>query len=258
LAERLEKSLALQKGEGHAFHADPYVLRAIQVREVHRWGDDNKIGYMLINPIVNNADGYDISTGIFLRGSSVAMLAILIPDDVPTDSSERYVVLTTQPRLAAGSTGFIELPAGMVDEADGGCFKGAAMREIKEELDIHVEKDELQCLNDLAAEASGEKQGEGDGEDLPQGVFPSVGGCDEYIKIYMFERRIPRAKLTKWNGKCTGVLSEGERIKLKIVLMQDAWKVCARDAKCLSALALYEGLKRDGKIKSPNHFLPLI
>jgi len=40
-------------------------------------------------------------------------------------------LLTLQPRIAAGSLAFPELPAGMVDD---GTFSGAAAKEIEEEL----------------------------------------------------------------------------------------------------------------------------
>lgn len=44
---------------------------------------------------------------------------------------EQYVLLTLQPRIAAASLSFPELPAGMVDS---GTFTGAAAKEIQEEL----------------------------------------------------------------------------------------------------------------------------
>ena len=62
---------------------------------------------------------------------------ILQPDDVPKGSQdEKHVVLTIQPRIAAASLAFPELPAGMVD--DSGTFAGAAAKEIKEELGLLI------------------------------------------------------------------------------------------------------------------------
>ncbi|KAG4426903.1 hypothetical protein IFR05_017614, partial [Cadophora sp. M221] len=74
------------------------------------------------------------------------------------------------------------------------------------------------------------------------------GGCDEYIPIFLHEKRIPREQLKEWTGKLTGLRSEGEKITLKLVKLEDLWLEGARDAKALAAYALYEGLKRSGKL----------
>jgi 8-oxo-dGTP pyrophosphatase MutT (NUDIX family) len=166
------------------------------------------------------------------------VLFILVPDDVPPESDERYVVLAVQARVPAGSLGFVELPAGMVDDA--GSFKGAAAKEIEEELGITIHEDELKCLSELATPP-------GD-EGLAQAVFPSPGGCDEHVTLYTHKQHVPRAQLQEWSGKLTGLRDHGEKITLKVVPMKDLWKEGARDAKCLSALALWEGLRREGKL----------
>jgi hypothetical protein len=79
-------------------------------------------------------------------------------------------------------------------------------------------------------------------------MYPSPGACDEYMQIYLHERRVPREQLGEWAGKLTGLREHGEKITLKLVRMQDLWKEGARDAKCLAAVALWEGLRREGKI----------
>ena len=172
------------------------------------------------------------------------------------EAAERRAVLTVQARVPAASLAFAELPAGMVD--DGGSFAGAAAREIHEELGLELGLADLTCLSDLAAEAdadaddAGHDGGDVDGtpnpEGLPAAMYPSAGGCDEHVTIYLHERRVPREQLREWSGKLTGLRDEGEKITLKLVRMQDLWKAGARDAKCLAALALWEGLKREGKI----------
>ena len=169
------------------------------------------------------------------------MLVMLIPDDAPPESDERYVVLTVQPRVSAGSLGFVELPAGMVDDA--GSFKGAAAKEIEEELGITIHEDELTCLSELANPPV-----DGVDEGLPAAMFPSAGGCDEHVTIYSHERRIPRDELREWSGRLTGLRSHGERITLQVVPMKDLWKAGARDAKALAAIALWEGLRREKKV----------
>jgi len=167
------------------------------------------------------------------------MLVLLVPDDAPPESDERYAVLTVQPRAAAGSLAMVELPAGMVDD---GSFSGAAAKEIQEELGIEIAESELTCLSDLAKPAdSGE-------EALPLAMFPSPGACDEHITIFMHEKRVARHQLKEWSGKLTGLRDEGEKITLKLVPMRDLWREASRDAKALCAVALWEGLRREGKL----------
>lgn len=172
-------------------------------------------------------------------------MILLQPDDLPVGSQdEKYVILTVQPRIAAGSLQFVELPAGMVDD---GTFIGSAAKEIQEEIGLEIPESELINLTELAIpeKLGGKEQGE---EVLGRGVFPSVGACDEFIPLYLNEKRVPRDTLKSWEGKLTGLREEGEKITLKLVRVEDIWKVAGRDAKALAAWALWEGLKKDGKL----------
>ncbi|KAM0326191.1 hypothetical protein ACHAQA_006788 [Verticillium albo-atrum] len=240
----LTSSLALQsRTPSHPFHAAPYRLTSITVQAFDLFGP-RRVGFLKAVAAVANAAGESLPAAVFLRGPSVAMLVTLVPDDAPAGSDERYAVLTVQPRVAAGSLAFVELPAGMVD--DEGSFAGAAAKEIHEELGMEIRAEDLKCLSELAA--AGQTDTEDGEEGLPRAMFPSAGGCDEHITIYSHERRVPRAQLAEWGGKLTGLREEGEKITLKLVPFRELWKAGARDAKCLAAVALYEGLKREGRL----------
>ncbi|KAI1154393.1 hypothetical protein F4825DRAFT_460462 [Nemania diffusa] len=248
----LTNSLSLQHSNAkHPFHGDPYALRSITVQSYDLFGQ--RVGFLKLQARVTNAAGESLPGAVFLRGPSVGMLVMLIPDDAPpTEEEERYVLLTIQPRIPAGSLAFAELPAGMVDD-DGssggsGKFAGTAAREIYEELGIEIPASELTCLSDLAA-AAGSDEAEGEEEGLPSAMYPSAGGCDEYIPIYMHERRVPRDTLAAWTGKLTGLRDHGEKITLKLVPMRELMREGRRDAKALAALALWEGLRREGKLR---------
>ncbi|KAG5952535.1 hypothetical protein E4U53_000610 [Claviceps sorghi] len=235
----LNKSLSRQSSSSHPFHSDPYILRSVKVQSFDLFGRQ-RLGFVKVAAAVSNSSGESLPAIALLRGPSVAMLVMLIPDDVPDGSNERYVVLTVQPRVPAGSLAFVELPAGMVD--DSGSFKGAAAKEIEEELGLVINEEELVCLSQLADDAAKESGAE---EELPMAMFPSAGGCDEHVTIYSYEKRIPRTQLKDWSGRLTGLRSQGEKITLKLVHMKDLWKVGARDAKCLAAVALWDGLKKE-------------
>ncbi|KAG5984539.1 hypothetical protein E4U55_004322 [Claviceps digitariae] len=236
----LNKSLSLQSRTSHPFHSDPYILRSVTIQSFNRFGS-HRLGFVKIAASVSNSAGESLPAIALLRGPSVAMLVMLIPDDVPDGSDERYVVLTVQPRVPAGSLAFVELPAGMVD--DSGSFKGAAAKEIEEELGLVINEEQLVCLSQLAENAT--KGSGAQEEQLPAAMFPSAGGCDEHVTIYSYEKRIPRPQLKDWSGRLTGLRSQGEKITLKVVHMKDVWKEGARDAKCLAAVALWDGLKRE-------------
>ncbi|OAA63874.1 NUDIX family hydrolase [Cordyceps fumosorosea ARSEF 2679] len=231
----LSRSLALQSSSAeHPFRADPYVLRSVTVQAFDLFGGA-RVGFLKLAAVVSNNAGETLPAAALLRGPSVAMLVMLLPDDA---ANERHVVLTVQPRVPAGSLAFAELPAGMVDDA--GNFKGVAAQEMQEELGMTIAEGELTCLSELAAEQ--EEEG------LPAAMFPSAGGCDEHVTLYSYERRVSREELRSWSGRLTGLRDRGEKITLKIVPMKDAWRAGARDAKTLGALALWEGLRREGKV----------
>lgn len=238
----LSHSLALQSRPAHPFHADPFQLRDIAIDSYTRFG--KRIGFLKLTAHVANSAGTRLPGTIFLRGPAVAMLVVLIPDDQPATASdeEAYALLTVQPRIATGSLGFVELPAGMVDDDDN--FAGVAAREMQEELGMVIKQDDLTCLTDKVADIRSARNKENtDNESLPFAMYPSAGGCDEYIKILLHERRVPRHTLKEWEGKYGGLRDAGEMITLKIVPLEDLWLQGGMDSKALAAVTLYKQYK---------------
>ena len=90
---------------------------------------------------------------------------------------------------------------------DRGSFAATAAKEIQEEIGLEIPEDELINLSELAIPACPEGE-----EQSPRAIFLSCGGCDEYIPIFLHEKRILREQLKEWTGKLTGLRSEGEKV----------------------------------------------
>lgn len=129
---------------------------------------------------------------------------------------------------------------------DSGSFSGGAAKEIEEETGLQVHEDELLDLTALAL--ADEQQQSEPQEQLQKAMYPSAGGCDEFVPIFLYQKRIPRGQLEDFRGKLTGLREHSEKITLKVVRLEDLWREGARDSKTLSALALYQGLRQAGKL----------
>ncbi|KAF9359124.1 hypothetical protein BGX34_008533 [Mortierella sp. NVP85] len=114
-------------------------------------------------------------------------------------------------------------------------FMGKCAEELKEECGITLEHDKLIDMTELAY-----------GSDW-KGVYPSAGGCDEFLRLFASTRDMEWNELQALEGRLGGLRDHGESITLSLVELKDAYKV-APDAKLLSALALFQALKADGKI----------
>eukprot|EP01099_Mayorella_cantabrigiensis_P001284 TRINITY_DN1553_c0_g1_i1.p2 TRINITY_DN1553_c0_g1~~TRINITY_DN1553_c0_g1_i1.p2 ORF type:complete len:130 (+),score=43.34 TRINITY_DN1553_c0_g1_i1:635-1024(+) len=121
----------------------------------------------------------------------------------------------------------------MIDH-NSGDFVGVAAKEMKEETGLTIPHEQLIDMCQLAW-----------GDRFP-GLLPSPGGCDEFLRLYLYTTDIGHDELQNLEGKATGVLEEGEVIKLKVVPLEDLWKISA-DCKALSSLLLYENLKQAGR-----------
>lgn len=242
----LRKTLEAQSSPDHPYHQNPYKVRGIMVQSVDRFGGD-RLGFVKLKADVRADDGQRFPGSVFMRGGSVAMLLILKAEaggaDTESGSSEadEFVVLTVQPRIPAGTLTFTEIPAGMID--DSGTFSGAAAKEIEEETGLTVQDDELIDLTELALEPTNNAD-----EVLQNAIYPSPGGSDEFIPIFLVRKTMKVKEIEDLQGRLTGLRDHGEKISLRIVRLGDAWRVAGRDAKTLSALCLYDGLRREGRV----------
>lgn len=194
----LQHSLSTQQAKSHTFYSAPYKLRAISIQSVDFFGG-GRIGFIKLKAEVSNDNGEKLPGSVFLRGGSVGMLVCICtrqancllyivdsapdrqiaysiqltlqPDDVTLGSeTEKYVILTLQPRIPVGSLSLPELPAGMLDEA--GTFSGGAAKEIAEETGLAVSADDLLNLTDLALQEPSQDSSDAE-EHLQKAVYPS-------------------------------------------------------------------------------------
>jgi ADP-sugar diphosphatase len=184
-----------------------------------------------------NEKGDSLPGIAFLRGGSVAILMILRPNDSKT---ERWVIMTEQPRIPAGSLRFMEIPAGMLD--NNRTFSGAAAKAIEDETGLTVHESELVDLTKLPL------QGVIATESLASGMYSSPGGLDESIAIFLWEKVMDRIEIESLKGKLKGLRRQEVMVTVRILDYEELWKVGARDAKTLASWSLYEALKRSRKL----------
>lgn len=159
----------------------------------------------------------------------MAMLILL------ESEGETYAVLTEQARVPVGRI-ILELPAGMLDD-DKGDIVGTAVREVEEETGIKLNVEDMVDLTAFLDSSTGST------------VFPSPGGCDEEISIFLCRKRVDKEIITHLQGKETGLREHGELIKVRVVPYKNLWRTTA-DCKVLVAVALLEMAKNEGLLPS--------
>ncbi len=55
-------------------------------------------------------------------------------------------------------------------------------------------------------------------------MYPSAGGCDEFIRIFLYRQTVTREELESFKGRLTGDLETGEKITLKIVPLHELYR----------------------------------
>lgn len=198
------------------------LVKSIDIQNVDYFGN-GRIGFIKFKSLVykaSNPEGRHVPGIVFMRGPSVAILIVL------KCNGKKYTILTRQPRVPIANSCFTEIPAGVFD---GEAFGGVAAKELKEEVGLTINASDLV---DMTKEVYGDRY---------PGMYPSPGGCDEYIKLFLYEKEVSEAELNSFQNKATGLMEEGEYICLKVIELDDLVRETS-DAKALCALALYNQL----------------
>jgi 8-oxo-dGTP pyrophosphatase MutT (NUDIX family) len=209
-------------------------VKSIEIQSVDMFGP--RVGFIKLKADVERRECDDpskkkIPAICFLRGGAAAILMKIRC----RETGHLFTILTVQARVPVGDFEHLEIPAGMVDDSS---FRGTAAKELDEEAGISLGPSQMVCLSDLAGHQ--------------QGMFPSSGGCDESIKIYLAQLEMSHSDIASLQGKLTGEIGSSESIRLKLIDFDDVCSV--PDAKALSAKALHDYLSRQGKI--PDEFHP--
>lgn len=201
-------------------------LKKVYIQGIDYFGP--RIGFVKFTAtVIHLPTGKPVPGIVFMRGGAVGILMILTCED------QEYVILTVQPRVPTSNMNFMEIPAGMLDGS--GNFVGTAAKEVEEETGIKIKESELTCLTEKAYNGK-----------YP-GMYPSAGGCDEFISLFLYKKDISKGKFKELDGKLTGLRHEGELITLKLVPIDNVY-IESPDAKALSALYLYQHLRMLNKL----------
>ena len=226
---------------------DPALLvSAIHFSDLDMFGG-SRVGFLKFTATATY-HGRRIPGIVFMRGGAVSILPIL------SCGAEKWVLCCRQPRLAVPHAAFLELPAGMLDGS--GQFSGVAAKEMEEETSLVMGEADLIDMTALAYDGVAAKDTAGGvgtapswtgGGPHPRGVYPSVGACDEFLRLMLFRKEMSLSELEALRGKATGCMEDGEVITLELVPYDELWRR-APDAKTLCSLYLYEKLCRAGLI----------
>lgn len=205
-------------------------LKQVIIQGVDMFG--TRIGFLKFKAdILDKETGHKVPGIVFARGPAVAVLILLESDD-----GETYAVLTEQVRVPTGKV-VLELPAGMLDD-DEGDFVGTAVREVEEEIGINLKKEDMVDLTAFLDPSTGHR------------IFPSPGGCDEEMSVFLYRLRVEQETIRQLQGKETGLREHGEFIKVRLLPYRELWRKTA-DAKVLTSIGLYEMALREGLV--PRH-----
>jgi len=196
----------------------------IVIQKIDMFG--KRIGFMNLDATIVDEAGVALPGIVFLRGASVAVLLLLECE------GEQSIVLVEQYRVPAASR-MLELPAGMMDGKREFIEMGIA--ELREETLFEVTNESLIDITPPCASS--------------KGVYPSPGGCDEYIRILSHHRQVTRDEMNGLEGRLAGNRKAGEKITVRLIPVRDI-RIHTTDMKVYTALFLYNAMLSD-KAQSP-------
>jgi ADP-sugar diphosphatase len=187
-------------------------LKRIQIQSVDV--TSHKVLFVKCVATLEDVDGKEYTRVALLRGGSFAILIILQCE------GEEYVVLSLKRTFPIGKYESLGLPTGMLDGSKR--LSSVAIKEIAQEVGVEINEEEL---IDMTALIHKKKS---------PGLYPSMGGCDEFVTLLLLRREVDRDTLEHIKGKLTAA---------SLVRYNDVID-STFDMKAVAAVGLYEHLLR--------------
>jgi ADP-sugar diphosphatase len=111
------------------------------------------------------------------------------------------------------------------------------LREIQKEVGLVPKAEELLDMTELAVRYHNIP------ENIQNAMYPSPGGCDEFISIFHWEKVLDRLDIENLKDRLRGVRGDMGEITVRLLDYEKLAAVGARDGKTLAAWALYEYLE---------------
>lgn len=175
-------------------------------------GEKKRIGFLKFNATLTDGDGNSYPGIVFLRGEVISILPVISCGD------KAFTLLVEQMRIPTGMV-LKEVPAGMVDEDM--TFEDTVGKELEEETGLKAEDGQIIDIT---------------GSEGP--IYFSPGSSDARGYFFLYLATLTSEQLAELDGKTTGEHGTDERIKLRVIPLDDLL-LKSRDGKTLMAMALY-------------------
>ncbi|RMZ66884.1 Nudix hydrolase 14 chloroplastic [Pyrenophora seminiperda CCB06] len=180
-----------------------------------------------------------------LHVGSVGVLVVLRLKD---SNNERYVILIEQPQICAHGASFLELPAANLEERTGDII-GEDMEEIEDATGLRIRREDTINMTEMALEHSLRN------EHLPPAIQPSPTTPDEYVSVLLWDKDLEWSDFENLVQRFGSNRAENEPTTVRVHHFEALWGEGSKNARMLSAWALYEGLNRSGRIEQRLHEL---
>lgn len=202
-------------------------VTSLEILKITFWGPKVGFAFVKINPqkqIIDKNGNHKLVSlpgEVFLRDDAVMILMVL----KCIETGESFFLTVTQARSPTGDYAFEEVPAGMMKYNLTGHPEifGTMITEIKEETAIELNYEDIMCMSQQDT-----------------GLYPSPGGCNEKITPFLFVATASKRYIDSLNDRCTGVLEEGEVIKVAVRPLDYIWSM--NDMKAVALAGLYKRL----------------
>ncbi len=193
--QKLEESLKYQQWL-KTLQANGIVVNKVEPLQLI-YKPNGEIIFALLSVDAQDKNGEKLLPIVLLRGHFVSIVTVLIEKE----TQEKFLLLVRQYRIANGEYTY-EHPAGMCDSSTD--IWQVALKELKEETGLKVEKSQLRLLNEKP-------------------FYTSPGLLDEGGFLFACEIEMSQKEMEQFRNKKTGSQGEREFITTHICSIQEAF-----------------------------------